>query len=124
MFRGVSTSSTSNVIIQLGTGVTPTYTTSGYLGSCTTTAASVSFTSGFMVSNSHGAVDTLNGFATINNISANDWVENSILGRGDSAAIRIGGGSVALASALTAVRVTTANGTDTFDAGSINILYE
>jgi hypothetical protein len=34
------------------------------------------------------------------------------------------GGSIALAALLTAVRITTVNGTDTFDAGSINILYE
>jgi hypothetical protein len=33
-------------------------------------------------------------------------------------------GSIALASELTQVRITTENGTDTFDAGSINIMYE
>jgi hypothetical protein len=31
---------------------------------------------------------------------------------------------VALGAVLTAVRITRVNGTDTFDAGSINILYE
>jgi hypothetical protein len=35
-----------------------------------------------------------------------------------------GGGSVALSGTLDRVRITTVNGTDTFDAGSINILYE
>ncbi len=33
-------------------------------------------------------------------------------------------GAVTMTSAVTAVRITTVNGTDTFDAGSINILYE
>ena len=33
-------------------------------------------------------------------------------------------GRVTLSGALDRVRVTTVNGTDTFDAGSINILYE
>jgi hypothetical protein len=33
-------------------------------------------------------------------------------------------GGVALGGALDRVRITTVNGTDTFDAGSINILYE
>ena len=34
------------------------------------------------------------------------------------------GGAKALAGTLNMVRITTVNGTDTFDAGSINILYE
>lgn len=34
------------------------------------------------------------------------------------------GNSPALAGALDRVRITTVNGTDTFDAGSVNILYE
>jgi hypothetical protein len=33
-------------------------------------------------------------------------------------------GYLALASALDRVRITTVNGTDTFDAGTVNILYE
>jgi hypothetical protein len=35
-----------------------------------------------------------------------------------------GGGSVTLAGTIDRVRITTVNGTDTFDAGSVNILYE
>ncbi len=34
------------------------------------------------------------------------------------------GGSKTLSDTLTQVRITTVNGTDTFDAGTINILYE
>jgi hypothetical protein len=33
-------------------------------------------------------------------------------------------GAVTLSGTLDRVRITTVNGTDTFDAGSINILYE
>ncbi len=33
-------------------------------------------------------------------------------------------GSITLGGTLDRVRITTVNGTDTFDAGSINILYE
>jgi hypothetical protein len=124
MFSGVSTSGTSPIQIQLGTGST-TYTTSGYLGSCSTGGGTAStMTAGFTVSNSHGASDILNGFATIQNLSGNNWVENSVLGRSDTSGVRFGGGSLDLAATLTAIRVTTINGTDTFDAGSINILYE
>jgi len=35
-----------------------------------------------------------------------------------------GAGSVALSGTMTTVRLTTSNGTDAFDAGSVNILYE
>jgi hypothetical protein len=34
------------------------------------------------------------------------------------------GGSKSLSAALDRVRLTTVNGTDTFDAGSVNIMYE
>jgi len=33
-------------------------------------------------------------------------------------------GSVSLAGALDIVRITTVNGTDAFDAGAINVMYE
>jgi hypothetical protein len=33
-------------------------------------------------------------------------------------------GSVTLSGTLDRIRLTTANGTDTFDAGSVNIMYE
>jgi hypothetical protein len=33
-------------------------------------------------------------------------------------------GQVSLGGVLDRVRITTANGTDTFDAGTVNILYE
>ena len=36
----------------------------------------------------------------------------------------VGGGNVTLSGTLDRVRITTVNGTDTFDAGSINIMYE
>jgi hypothetical protein len=36
----------------------------------------------------------------------------------------MGGGDKTLSGTLDRIRITTTNGTDTFDAGSINILYE
>ena len=39
-------------------------------------------------------------------------------------AITTGGGSVTLSGALDRVVLTTVGGTDTFDAGSVNIIYE
>jgi len=124
MFYGVSTSGTADVIIQLGTGATPTYTTSGYLGSVMTTTGSVeNFTSGFKIINGMTAASIVHGSVVITNVTGNTWSETTSLGYSDRAANRLGGGSIPLAAALTAVRITT-SASDTFDAGSINILYE
>ena len=124
MFYGVSTSGTADVIIQLGTGATPTYTTSGYLGSVMTTAGSAdNFTSGFKVVNGMTAASIVYGSVVITNVTGNTWSETTSLGYSDRAATRLGGGAIPLAAVLTAVRITT-SATDTFDAGSINITYE
>ena len=127
MFQGVSTSGTSNVQIQLGTGST-TYTTTGYLGGNTTAAGSLAqanATTGFVLgSGNQTAASVMHGQVFITNITGNSWVDTGSIFMSNTGAIHFTGGSIALAAALTAVRITTVNGTDTFDAGSINIMYE
>jgi hypothetical protein len=127
MFSGVSTNGTSNLIIQLGTGST-TYTTTGYLGAASyiasASAASTQMSTGFMVNNNMAAADIFNGSVTLTLLTGNTWSETGVLGRQSSTLTSMSAGSIPLAAALTAVRITTVNGTDTFDAGTINILYE
>lgn len=122
MFQGVSTSGTSFTQILLGTGATPTYTTSGYVGGAYN-GASTAFSAGFVFSQSASASDNRNGIATLTNMTGNAWAISGATGLNGGGG-SLFGGSIALAAALTAVRITTVNGTDTFDAGSINILYE
>jgi len=128
MFSGVSTSGTSNLLVQLGTGST-TYTTTGYLGNCsyvaTASAASTQMSTGFMVNNNMVAADLIGGVITLSliNASTNTWGVSGNLGRSTTTASFFFGGSIPLASTLSAIRLTTVNGTDTFDAGTINILY-
>lgn len=126
MFSGVSTNGTSTVIIQLGTGATPTYTTSGYLGSVATSSGATvtNFSTGFMVNNSVAAASVVHGQVVLTNLTGNLWTEIGVLGLSDSANTRDSAGSVTLGDALTAVRITTTGGANTFDAGTINILYE
>ena len=127
MFAGVSTSGSSTIQVQLGTGGTPTYTTSGYLGASAAIAAGTAEESngtGFKVVANHSNTAILHGIISLANITGNTWTQSSILGQSNAARINHAGGSIALAAVLTAVRITTVNGTDTFDAGSINILYE
>jgi hypothetical protein len=124
MFSGVSTNGTSLPQIQIGSG---SVTTTGYLGSGgvgPTMGASTS-TTGFSLTNSWAATAVFHGKAEICLLSGNVYVFSFVAGRSDAGSLLWGGGSSpALSGALDRVRITTVNGTDTFDAGSINILYE
>lgn len=131
MFSAVSLSSNSTFRIQLGTGATPTYTTSGYVTfGVTFAAASVGAatdTGGFPIGQNQTAagVTTYGGSCIITNVTGNTWSYMAICGGSSTTnGGLLGGGSVPLGAVLTAVRVTTISGTDTFDAGTINILYE
>ena len=127
MFSGVSTSGTSNQIIQIGSG---SFTATGYLGTCsnvaTASASSTQMSTGFMVGTGAAAAALYHGSVvlTLINASTNSWSENGSLGRSDGSLGYFSAGSIALSGTLDRVRITTVNGTDTFDAGSINILYE
>ena len=128
MFQGVSTNGLSNYIIQLGTGST-TYTTSGYLGTSTVSSSggnnAANMSTGFLLNqSSQGATCVFHGLITVALLGSNNWVASGYCGESDAARGWTTGGSVALGATLTAVRITTVNGTDTFDAGSINLLWE
>ena len=125
MFAGVSTNGTSGVIVQIGSG---SVTTSGYLGSGSTASSGVTSSlnsAGFLTSDSTGAATYVrHGIATLCKLDGNQWVFSSTVGNSDAARMGYGGGSISLSGALDRVRITTVGGTDTFDAGNVNILWE
>tara|TARA_R110000868_G_scaffold402098_2_gene678110 strand:- start:3995 stop:4612 length:618 start_codon:yes stop_codon:yes gene_type:complete len=126
MFNGVSTNGTSLKQIQLGDS--GGFETTGYLGASVqlTDSASVNaatITTGFGI-RSALAADTINGAVVITNLTNNTWVAQGALTDSSRGAGYLVGGAKALSDVLTQVRITTVNGTDAFDAGSINILYE
>jgi len=125
MFSGVSTSGTSVIIIQLGS---TTFSTSGYtaagLGSSTTALATSSYTTGFGIADSTAAASVYSGQIIISNISGNVWVSSYVMTRGTQQIATGAGVSPSLSGTLDRVRITTVGGTDTFDAGTINILWE
>ena len=125
MFSGVSTNGTSFYQVQLGTGGSPT--TSGYsVYSQIFGIASVAggaFTTGYGVRLSRAA-GVANGLFTFCNVTGNIWAGSYFLADSTNGESFIGGGNVSLSGVLNMVRITTVNGTDTFDAGTINILYE
>jgi hypothetical protein len=123
MFSGVSTSGTSVVQIQLGSG---SFTTSGYngnTGSFTSGTPTVStFSTGFASSSGGSAADLRYGNFTLTTLGSNIWTGTGQFATG--AYFTFGTGQITLGGVLDRVRITTVNGTDTFDAGTINILYE
>ena len=130
MLNGVSTNGTSLVQAQIGAG---SITSSGYIfytayaGGATQTAGTT-YTSGLVLdAGVTGNAATLRqGLITFVNQSSNTWTYswNGSLNSSGSYFALMGAGSITLGGTLDRVRITTVNGTDTFDAGSINILYE
>lgn len=123
MLNGVSTSGTSNIQIQIGSGSieTTSYVAgAGFAGGSTGSSTS---TTGFILTSSFTAASTLSVIAVICNQTSNTWTE-SFSGAYGSGTGAFGGGYKSLSGVLDRVRITTVNGTDTFDAGSINIFYE
>lgn len=122
VLNAVSTNGSSLPLIQLGTsaGVTATGYTS--LADSSYGAGAIQ-TAGFGIERVGGAATSRIGTGVLTNISGNNWVF-SYNGVQAGSAIAFGSGAVSLAAVLDRVRITTVGGTDTFDAGSINILYE
>ena len=127
MFNGVSTNSTGIPLIQLG--ASGGYETTGYAASATiltSVVISASYTTGFGLVQQNAAADTLNGAVvlTLLNPSANTWTASGNFGY---AASRTGtsvmAGSKSLSGTLDRVRLFI-DGTQQFDAGTINILFE
>lgn len=115
MVTGVSTSGTSLVIVQLGTasGIEAT----GYL------SASTSTTTGYTMGIGAAATDVRTGAITINLMTGNTFIMAGVVSSINTNAGAVMG-SKTLSTTLDRIRLTTVNGTDTFDAGTINIMYE
>jgi hypothetical protein len=128
MFSGVSTSGTSNLQIQIGDGsvVTTGYDSASYTPNNQNTGA----TTGFLLTALTVTAGTVSGTTSLflQNSSTNAWVASGVLGQttvpATNGASHTCGGNKALSGALDRIRITTVNGTDTFDAGSINLLLE
>jgi hypothetical protein len=121
MFNGVSTNGTSLKLCQLGAG---SVTSTGYSNlTFNTTGAYNSTTAGFSLYVA-SASDVMGGQIVFALMGSNTWTASGVVGNGLGTQMAITAGSVTLGGTLDRVRITTVNGTDTFDAGSINILYE
>lgn len=127
MISGLSTNGNSPPQIQLGTS--SSYETSGYSGAYAyfNTGVTVNnFSAGFLMAfpSNESAGNTRNGQLIISKLSANVWtIQGSVAASGNTY-VSVLQGAKSLSDVLTRLRITTVNGTDTFDAGTVNILYE
>jgi hypothetical protein len=126
MFNGVSTSGTSPIQIQVGSGSVSATGYTSAAGAINGGTGQTSSTTGLPVTITLTAASLQSGSAILSLIGSNTWVESgTVLYTSSAGAIVMSAGnSPALGGALDRVRITTVGGTDTFDAGSINILYE
>jgi hypothetical protein len=124
MCGGISTSGTSDYIVRLGTsgGIVST----GYdsmRGQNNNGTGSISRRTDSFVISSAAASSTYQGNIVITNLSGNIWTSTGLF-CDSTTTFNSSSGYVSLGAVLTQIAITTVNGTDTFDAGSINILYE
>jgi hypothetical protein len=129
MFSGVSLSGTSDIQIQLGVSGTPEttgYTTNYSRSSSAAISTATGVTDGFTVTAGIGlAANVLYGQCVLSLLGSNTWVGTGVFYSGTSTYYMANlAGAKTLAGTLNMVRLKSLNGTDTFDAGSVNILYE
>ena len=125
---GISTNGSSNIQVQLGDA--GGLETTGYLGSSSgmtvSAVASANFTSGAVFGNAWVPSIVVSGSIVISLIdpATNMYSITGILGRHDAAGTFVFGYTKSTSQDLTDVRITSGNGSDTFDSGSVNFMYE
>jgi len=126
MFNGVSTNGTSLLVVRLGTsgGVV----SSGYNGAASSVGSTVvtqQWASGFGLRGATTtAADIYEGHMLLSLIDSSDWISSHTMALSNAPVTLFGAGSVTLSDTLTQLRITTVGGTNTFDAGTINLLLE
>lgn len=123
-YQGVSLSGSAHTIIQLGSG---SFTTTGYASTGayagTGNQAGVASATNGLIAHGGSPTNALTGTMTIVFMGSNLWVASHSGSLNTSIGV-MGAGSITLGGTLDRIRITTTNGTDAFDAGSVNILYE
>lgn len=124
MLNAVSTSGSSNILVQIGS---TSISTSGYFAMLANIAAASAsgstVTNGFQFTNT-GATSSFYGNLSLVTLGSNIWNGNGSVFDYTNTRTTTSTGAITLGGTLDRVRITTVNGTDTFDAGTVNILYE
>lgn len=128
MLVGVSTNGSTRLIVQIGTsgGIESTGYTSGAQIGVAVAGQFTTETTGFVLEPTSAATATAgrHGSVVIENVTSNTWVSRSNVHQDTPLCVSSGAGSKSLSGVLDRVRITTVAAADTFDAGTINIMYE
>lgn len=123
---GISTNGSSLYLVRLGAGSVQTTGYDSTVSASTTAGNFNSSTAGFTILYTNpSAGGVFKGIITLVNVSGNIWVASGTMS--DSVGHLVcsaSSGFVTLSGTLDRLRLTTVNGTDTFDAGTVSILYE
>jgi hypothetical protein len=124
MFNAVSVSSTGNLLVRGGVG--GVIDDAGYASTSTGTSGggggTTSSTAGYIIRGTSGTM-SLSGHMVLTLLGSNTWISSHVFTFDASSSSTLGGGTNTFSGTLDTIRITT-TGADTFDAGSINILYE
>jgi hypothetical protein len=126
VLSGVSTNGTADILLRLSTG--GVFASSGYVSNMQvlqggTSSSGVNNTVGFVISQGSTSVITTGTYQFINN-AGNGWIGTGVFAYEHAVVGAFGAGRVTLGGTLDGIQIVTANGSDTFDAGSVNIIYE
>lgn len=133
LFNEISSTGTSGYMVQIGSG---SYVTTGYTGfglfapsSGASAVGTGGATNAFSIGGVNTAAMTMSGTIILCNITGNTWSYFSTATRNGGTAVQNGFQNftalpLTLSGALDRIQILTVNGTDTFDAGSVNIFYE
>ena len=125
MFDNVSISGNNYILVRLGTS--SGYESTGYrsqMAITNTTSVSTNSTIGFIMHYPENA-STSSGTMTLSHMGNNLWTSSgTYCWIGSTNSTIMSGGSKQLSGVLDRIQILAFNGTDTFDSGSINIMYE
>jgi hypothetical protein len=127
MLYGVSTNGSNELIVQLGTA--SGFVTSGYNSNSEAVTGTVSqySSAGFLLQPGNASTYLNSGIVHMIRVDGNNWVYTSNIKRAAVSGTTVstyGAGDATLGAVLTQVRLTSTSTPDTFDAGTVNIVYE
>ena len=125
VFDRLSTNGTAQILVQLGSTTIQTTGYDSYSVALTNASAIAgnAVTSGFHLFDQN-AGSIRSGRMTLQLVSAAQWISDHTLAVSSVAAVLSGAGSVTLAGVFDRLRLTTVGGTNTFDGGSVSVIYE
>ena len=121
IFDGVSTNGTSNFALRLGDGA---INIGEYVSTVSAGTAATISTTMLLLTTGTTAATSRTGMVQLDLLSDNIWVQSGLVSFSTAAVCSISNGSKSLSSPLDRLRITTLNGSDSFDAGTINISWE